>query len=89
MNWIQIGDILIPLTSIGAGLIVMSGVYRLASKALDRRGGAALGAGAEERIDQLQDEIERLREEHSGQLEEVHERLDFAERLLANPGKES
>ena len=89
MDWFQISNTLVPLAGMGTGIVFMFGVYRLASKIIDRRGNTALGPGAEERIDQLHDEIERLREEHAGQLEEVHERLDFAERLLANPGKES
>jgi hypothetical protein len=89
MDWFQIGNVLIPLAGMGTGLIFMTGIYKLASKVIDRRGNAELGAGAEERIDQLHDEIALIREEHAGQLEEVHERLDFAERLLANPGKES
>lgn len=89
MDWFEIGNILIPLAGMGTGLIFMSGVYRLASKIIDRRGSAAISSRTEERIDQLQDEIQGLREEHIAQLEEVHERLDFTERLLANPGKEA
>ena len=89
MDWFEIGNILIPLAGMGTGLIFMSGVYRLAAKVIDRRGHATLSSRTEERIDQLQDEIQGLREEHIAQLEEVHERLDFTERLLANPGKEA
>jgi hypothetical protein len=34
-------------------------------------------------LSQLHDELELLRQEHVAQVAELHERLDFAERLLA------
>lgn len=40
---------------------------------------AALGAGADERLEALEDELTRLRKE----LSEAQERLDFTERMLA------
>ncbi len=86
MDWFQIGNILIPLAGMGTGLIVMSGIYRLASKALDRKAISRLPEH-DAKIEFLQDELERLRDEHGAQLEEMQERLDFTERILANPGR--
>ena len=34
-------------------------------------------------VDGLRDELAQLREESNGQIAELHERVDFAERLLA------
>lgn len=85
MDWFAIGNIVIPIAGMATGLIVMSGIYRLASKALDGRFKQVGQSQFAERVEQLEAEVERLREENSAQLEELHERLDFAERILANP----
>ncbi len=53
------------------------------------RGGAA---GSDDRVNELQDEIERIHEHILGQdqrLDELHDRLDFTERLLARKSSAS
>ena len=47
------------------------------------RGGAAGDAELRTEVDSLRNELESVR----GELAEVHERLDFAERLLARPSE--
>lgn len=53
-------------------------IWRLRIEEARVRAGA-LAEGAEAELDQVRGEVEQLRRE----LTEVHERLDFAERLLA------
>jgi hypothetical protein len=42
------------------------------------------GSGGED-VQRLREELDALREDSSAQIAELHERLDFAERLLAQP----
>jgi hypothetical protein len=55
-------------------------IFSPITQALGRRiGGAGDGALVERRVDQLAQEMDVLR----AQLQDAHERLDFAERMLA------
>ena len=75
--------LLIPILALSIPVlgIVMGGILKLAKLRIDeakvRAGGLPDGAVAE--LDQMRTDMEDLRRE----LAEVHERLDFTERLLA------
>ena len=64
---------------IGIGLIVLAG-YRMRLKAsLEQERLRQSSAGD---VDELREEIHDLIERQGGEIAELHERLDFAERLL-------
>ncbi len=82
-------DALIPIISI---LLVIGPLSALAfsytpiGRAFVKRLNGTGKAAPDERLLELQQEIERLREQlthQDGRFEELHDRLDFAERLLA------
>lgn len=73
--------LLIPLFGMATGALFMVGVYKIIVRWLDRgRRGDASGLADE--VAQLREEVEALREVN-GRVLELEERLDFAERLLA------
>ena len=77
--------LLIPILALGIGLAatILGGMTKLAKvRAQERR--AVDGGDVETRLEALEDEVSRLRHE----LTEAHERLDFAERVLARPPAE-
>ena len=82
-------DALIPIISI---LLVIGPLSALAfshtpiGRALVKRLNGTAEAAPDDRLLELRDEIERLREQlthQDGRFEELHDRLDFAEHLLA------
>jgi hypothetical protein len=80
-------EIFLPLIGIAFGGLVLFGVYRTVNRYLERRQG-----GPE--LDGLRTEVEQLRSKAEGvedlvyRLGEVEERLDFAERILAQQKQE-
>ena len=72
--------VLVPLAGMAIGMVCMIGIYKLAIRWMDRK---RLPAG------DLADEVDRLRGEVDAlgdvglRVDELEERLDFAERLLA------
>ena len=72
--------VLIPLAGMATGMVFMIGIYKLVSRWMDRK---RLPEG------NLADEVDRLRGEVDVlgdvalRVDELEERLDFAERLLA------
>jgi hypothetical protein len=87
--WIPILALTIPVLAILFG--GLQKIYKLRIEEAKVRAGT-LGSGADAALDELRAEVEQLRRE----LGEVHERLDFSERLLARsserdrlPGKAS
>lgn len=62
-------------------LVWMLTRFWLRRKELDAKGG---GEGLRHAVDELREEIGELRTVQAAQLTEVHERIDFAERLLAS-----
>ena len=65
--------------AIGCTLVWLAS-YRMKLKAdLEK---ARLDAGGSESIEQLREEMQQLLAEQGTQIDELHERLDFAERLL-------
>ncbi len=81
--------VLIPIISIVLVIGPLSALafsYTPIGRAFIKRLSSGAKAGSDDRLVELQDEIERLREElthQDGRFEELHDRLDFAERLLA------
>jgi hypothetical protein len=75
--------ILIPIfaLAIPVGAIIMGGLIKMKKLSLEEAKVRAQGLGGtgEHELHQLRGEVDQLRSE----LSEVHERLDFTERLLA------
>jgi hypothetical protein len=84
--WIQ--EVVFPLIGMGIGCFVLYGAYRTVNRALDRRHDARrVGAGvAAEDVRHLEERVAVL-EEQAGRVQEIEERLDFAERMLAKQGQ--
>lgn len=85
-DWVWIENVVFPLVGMGMGVLFMFGVYRIAVRWIDRRHERLMverggGAGAGE-VQQLRARVETL-EESVGRVQELEERLDFAERILA------
>jgi hypothetical protein len=76
----RIAEILQMLIGLGAGVTALVAVlrYKLRRAEIERRAPADLDDLAEG----LRVEMRDLRAEHTEQLAEMHERLEFAERLL-------
>jgi len=85
-DWVWVQNVVLPIIGMGMGTFVLFGVYRLANKFLDRRHEARLaatGQGVGEEVQRLQQRVEQL-EEKVYHWEELEERLEFAERMLAH-----
>jgi len=88
-DWIWVQNVIFPLVGMGMGGLVLFGIYRTVNRALDRRhearqmaGGGALTA----EVRRLEDRVATL-EEQNQRVQELEERLDFAERILAKQGQ--
>jgi hypothetical protein len=84
--WIQ--EVIFPLIGMGMGSFVLYAAYRTVNRMLDRRHEAqkaGLGVPADE-VRHLEERVAML-EEQSVRLQELEERLDFAERMLAKQGQ--
>jgi hypothetical protein len=66
----------------GVGALFLVGVYKVAMRWLDRRHPAPLGAGASAEVEELRRQVAALGELPE-RVAELEERLDFAERMLA------
>lgn len=84
--WIQ--EVVFPLIGMGMGAFVLYGAYRTLNRFLDRRH-EARQAGTGVTADELRHLEERLAvlEDQAGRVQELEERLDFAERMLAKQGQ--
>lgn len=81
---IPIIALLIPLVAI----VTKSEIGHAIADAIRNTSGDGSDGLSRQELEQLHGEVEQLRadlEQVNGQLLEVHERLDFAERLLASP----
>jgi hypothetical protein len=84
-------QVVLPLLGMGMGLFVLYNGFRIAHRALNQKhevelakvGGAAPGEVAE-----LRDRVERL-EEVAFRVQELEERVDFAERMLTSGREKS
>jgi hypothetical protein len=87
-SWVWIQEVIFPLIGMGMGSFVLFGAYRTVNRILDRRHEAqkaGLGVPADE-VRHLEERVAVL-EEQSVRLQEIEERLDFAERMLAKQGQ--
>jgi len=80
--WIQ--EVVFPLIGMGMGAFVLYGVYRTVNRILDRRHETRLrgGSGVTDEVERLRLRLDQL-EEQGLRMQELEERLDFAERMLA------
>jgi len=84
-DWLWIQNVVFPIIGMGMGSFVLFGVYKTVNKVLDRRHEARMGAVAGP-VPELVRHLERRVTDLEGQVErvqELEERLDFAERMLA------
>ena len=68
--------------AVGVGLIILAG-YRMRLKAQIEKHRLG-GSGSTSDLDDLRDEIRDTLAQQATQIDEIHERLDFAERLLTH-----
>ena len=83
-DWIVFQQTVIPLLGMGLGGLAMFGVYRTINRALDRRHERLLASdkgGSLPELEEVRNRIEAL-EETAFRVQELEERVDFAERLL-------
>jgi hypothetical protein len=83
-DWIWFQNVVIPVLGMGLGGFVMFGVYRTVNRFLDRRHERLLAsgqAGSSSELEELKDRVGAL-EDTAFRVQELEERLDFAERLL-------
>jgi hypothetical protein len=84
-DWFWIQNVVFPIIGMGMASFVLFGVYKTVNKVLDRRHEARLHTAGgpvpelvrrlEQRVTDLEGQVERV--------QELEERLDFAERMLA------
>lgn len=79
--WVQ--NVIFPLVGMAMGGFVLFGVYRTVNRMLDRRDAHRLQGGGEvaEELRELQARM-TIVEDQAARIQELEERLDFAERLL-------
>ena len=81
--WIQ--NVVLPILGMGMGGFVLFGIYRTVNRYADRKHelqmASTAGAGGGRELDELKSRVELL-EESAYRVQELEERLDFAERLL-------
>lgn len=84
-SWIWIQNVVFPILGMGMGALFMFGVYRTVNHWIDRRHERLIaeqgGAGAQQ-LEQLRGRIDAL-EDVDYRVQELEERLDFAERILS------
>ena len=87
-NFVWIQEVIFPLLGMGMGSFVLYGIYRTVNRALDRRHETEIagGGGVAQAVQQLEDRVGHL-EDQVARVQELEERLDFAERMLAKHGQ--
>jgi len=73
---------LIPLAGMATGAVFLVIAYKLVAKWMDYRHRPAVTSGSDEQLRELGDDL-ALMQDLPGRVAELEERLDFAERLLA------
>lgn len=84
-DWIWIQNVVFPIIGMGMATLFMFGVYRIVTRWLDRRHEREMVAGGvvpPAELERLRTRIEVL-EDVAFRVQELEERVDFAERLLA------
>jgi hypothetical protein len=87
--WFQ--NVVIPVLGMGLGGFAMFAVYRTINRALDRRHERLLAqekGGAAPELEEMRGRIEAL-EDAAYRVQDLEERLDFAERLLTRAQQDS
>lgn len=82
-------EVVLPLLGMGMGVFVLFNGFRIARRAIDQkheRDLAKAGGAAPGEVGELRERVERL-EEVAYRVQELEERLDFAERVLASGRK--
>jgi len=74
--------VLVPIAGMATGVMFMFGIYKLVMRWMDLRHRRELPAGVEEELRDLRQQVGGLND-LDGRVMEIEERLDFAERLLA------
>jgi multidrug resistance efflux pump len=82
--------LVLSIVVVGALIAVVgqSDIGQAIADAIRHNSGANEGAGVRQELEQMRANVDQLRtemDEMHGHLLEAHERLDFAERLLARP----
>lgn len=86
-DWIWVQNVVFPLIGMAMGGFVLFGVYRTVNRMLDRRHEARqLDGGLEAELRRLEHRVAVL-EDGDPRIQELEERLDFAERMLAKQGQ--
>lgn len=89
-------NVVLPLVGMGIGVLFLIGVYKTVNRFLDRRHERALaeagaGAGGDsallEAVGQLNERVAQI-EDGMMRIQELEERLDFTERVLAQQRRE-
>lgn len=84
-SWVWIQNVVLPILGMGLGGLFMFGVYRTVNRWIDRRHEremAARGQFPTPALERLQERVEAL-EDVAYRVQELEERVDFAERVLA------
>ena len=85
-DWIWIENVVFPILGMGMGALFMFGVYRIAMRWIDRRHERLMlesgSGGASVEMEQLRGRVEQL-EDVAARVQDLEERLDFTERVLA------
>lgn len=79
-------QVVLPLLGMGMGFWVLYNGFRIAHRAMDQkheRDLAAAGGAAPGEVAELRERVERL-EDVEHRVQELEERLDFAERVLTS-----
>lgn len=85
-DWVWIQNVVFPVMGMGIGVFVLYNGFRIARYSIDRYHerelAKAQGPASPEELAQLRERVERI-EELGFRLQDVEERLDFTERVLA------
>lgn len=85
-DWIWIQNVIFPVLGMGMGVLFMFGAYRIATRFIDRRHERLMleqgGGGGSGELRELRTRVEQL-EDVAARVQDLEERLDFTERVLA------
>ena len=84
-DWLWIQNVVFPILGMGLGLVAMIGLYKTVNRWLDRRHERELartGAASPEEFESLRRRLDLL-DDLAFRTQELEERVDFAERMLA------
>jgi hypothetical protein len=83
-EWLWIQEVVFPLLGMGIGVFVLYNGFRIAKQSIDRHHERELAKsqGNPGELTQLRERVEQL-EELGYRLQELEERVDFTERVLA------